>query len=133
MAKGGITWCILRPFYFCLGTAEAIFSYSNFYQRDHPVSRLQHPVSMKIASSDKSVCTDEERVLLLEKCDDRCKTWSAPDCVRVFLEQPISLSASAVALAGLAGLILLMNAQSLQGFFLQLWPLKLPGALDGHL
>jgi len=81
MAKGGITWCFLRPVYLCLGGVEAVLSNGNFYQRDHPASRLQHPVSMTIASSDSSVWTDEVRVLLAQKCDDRCKTWSAPDCV----------------------------------------------------
>jgi len=88
---------------------------------------------MTIASSDKIVCTDEVRILLVQKCDDRCKAWSAPDCVWILLKQPVGLSAFAVVLAGLAGLILLVNAQSLQGLFLQLWPLKLPGALDAHL
>lgn len=133
VGEGGITWCFLRPIYFCLGGVEAILSNSNFYQRDHPASSLRHSAIMTLASSDNLVCTDEVCVLLVQKCDNRCKTWSAPDCVRVFLEQAISLSAFAVALAGLASLILLMKARSLQGLFLQLWPLKLPGALDVHL
>ena len=58
MTKGGISWCFLRPIYFCLDGVEGILGNSNFYQRDHPASRSQHLVGGTTASSDELfVCT----------------------------------------------------------------------------